>query len=143
MQENTKYKILIVDDSAMNRTILADILEDNFEILEASDGIEAIQIIKKQNNDLSLILLDLVMPNMDGLEVLAVMNSGEWINNIPVIMISAENLPTYVERAYELGATDFINRPFNAYVVRKRIANTIMLYTKQRNLINLVSQQVY
>lgn len=143
MQENTKYKILIVDDSAMNRTILADILEDNFEILEASDGIEAIQIIKKQNNDLSLILLDLVMPNMDGLEVLAVMNSGEWINNIPVIMISAENSPTYVERAYELGATDFINRPFNAYVVRKRIANTIMLYTKQRNLINLVSQQVY
>ncbi|MCM1284883.1 MAG: diguanylate cyclase [Acetobacter sp.] len=143
MQKNTKYKILIVDDSVMNRTILADILEDNFEILEASDGIEAIQMIKKYNNKLSLILLDLVMPNMDGLEVLAVMNSGEWINNIPVIMISSENSPTYVERAYELGATDFINRPFNAYVVRKRIANTIMLYTKQRNLIDLVSQQVY
>lgn len=138
-----KYKILIVDDSAINRTILADILEDNFEILEACDGIEAIQMIKKYNNKLSLILLDLVMPNMDGLEVLAVMNSGEWINDIPVIMISAENSPTYVERAYDLGATDFINRPFNAYVVRKRIANTIMLYTKQRNLIDLVSQQVY
>ncbi len=143
MPENTKYKILIVDDSVMNRTILADILEDNFEILEAADGIEAIQMIKKYNNKLSLILLDLVMPNMDGLEVLAAMNSGDWINNIPVIMISSENSPTYVERAYELGATDFINRPFNAYVVRKRIANTIMLYTKQKNLINLVSQQVY
>lgn len=143
MQENIKYKILIVDDSAINRTILADILEDNFEILEASDGIEAIQIIKKHNNDLSLILLDLVMPNMDGLEVLAVMNSGEQINSIPVIMISAENSPTYIERAYELGATDFINRPFNAYVVRKRIANTIMLYTKQKNLIDLVRQQIY
>lgn len=143
MQDSKKYKILIVDDSMMNRTILADILEDNFEILEAADGIEAIQMIKKYNNKLSLILLDLVMPNMDGLEVLAVMNSGEWINNIPVIMISSENSPTYVERAYELGATDFINRPFNAYVVRKRIANTIMLYTKQRNLIDLVSQQVY
>lgn len=143
MQDNTKYKILIVDDSVINRTILADILEGNFEILEASDGIEAIQMIKQYNNQLSLILLDLVMPNMDGLEVLAAMNSGEWINNIPVIMISAENSPSYVERAYELGATDFINRPFNAYVVRKRIANTIMLYTKQRNLIDLVSQQVY
>lgn len=143
MRKNKKYKILIVDDSAINRTILADILEDNFEILEASDGIEAIQLIKKHSRELSLILLDLVMPNMDGLEVLAVMNSGEWINHIPVIMISTENSPTYVERAYELGATDFINRPFNAYVVRKRIANTIMLYTKQRNLIDLVSQQVY
>lgn len=141
MQE--KYKILIVDDSAMNRAILADILEDNFEILEASDGFEAIQIIKQYNSKLSLILLDLIMPNMDGLDVLAVMNSGEWINNIPVIMISAENSPTYVERAYELGVTDFINRPFNAYVVRKRVANTIMLYTKQKNLIDLVSQQVY
>lgn len=143
MQKNTKYKILIVDDSMMNRTILSDILEDNFEILEAADGIEAIQMIKKYNNELSLILLDLVMPNMDGLEVLAVMNSSEWINSIPVIMISAENSPTYIERAYELGTTDFISRPFNAYVVRKRIANTIMLYTKQKNLIDLVSQQVY
>ena len=143
MQKNTKYKILIVDDSAINRTILADILEDYFDILEASDGIEAIQLIKKHNNDLSLILLDLVMPNMDGLEVLAVMNSGEWINRIPVIMISSENSPTYIERAYELGATDFINRPFNTFVVKKRIANTIMLYNKQRNLIDLVSQQIY
>lgn len=143
MHKNTKYKILIVDDSVMNRTILSDILEDNFEILEAADGIEAIQMIKKYNSEISLILLDLVMPNMDGLEVLAVMNSSEWINRIPVIMISAENSPTYIERAYELGTTDFISRPFNAYVVRKRIANTIMLYTKQKNLIDLVSQQVY
>lgn len=143
MQKNTKYKILIVDDSMMNRTILSDILEDNFDILEAADGIEAIQMIKKYNTELSLILLDLVMPNMDGLEVLAVMNSSEWIKSIPVIMISAENSPTYIERAYELGTTDFISRPFNAYVVRKRIANTIMLYTKQKNLIDLVSQQVY
>lgn len=143
MRKNTKYKILIVDDSMMNRTILTDILEDNFEILEAADGIEAIQMIKKYNNELSLILLDLVMPNMDGLEVLAVMNRSEWINSIPVIMISAENSPAYIERAYELGTTDFISRPFNAYVVRKRIANTIMLYAKQKNLIDLVSQQVY
>lgn len=141
--DNSKQKILIVDDSAINRVILSDILEDKFSVLEASDGIEAIQMIKQYSREISLILLDLVMPNMDGLEVLAAMNRGEWIDIIPVIMISSENSPTYVERAYELGATDFINRPFNVSVVRKRVANTIMLYTKQRNLIDLVSQQVF
>lgn len=136
-------KILIVDDSAINRSILSDILNDKYTILEACDGIEAIQMIKKHNGDISLMLLDLVMPNMDGFEVLAAMNRSNWIEEIPVIMISAENSPTYVERAFELGVNDFIIRPFNVALVRRRVSNIILLYTKQKNLISLVSQQVY
>lgn len=143
MEENKKYKILIVDDSEMNRSILSDILEEKFEILEAEDGVVAISKIRQYKSEISLILLDLVMPNMDGLEVLALMNRNDWIDDIPVIMISSENSPAYIERAYELGVTDFINRPFNVFVVRKRVANTIMLYAKQKNLVNLVNQQIF
>lgn len=142
-EKNNNYKILIVDDSSMNRAILSDILGDKFSILEAEDGIEAINLIRKYNQEISLILLDLVMPNMDGLEVLAVMHKHDWIDTMPVIMISSENSPSYIERAYEMGVTDFINRPFNVSIVRKRVANTIMLYAKQKSLINLVNQQIY
>lgn len=143
MNDDERSKILIVDDSMINRAILSDIIEEKFSVLEAENGVEAMKLIREYGNKLSLILLDLVMPEMDGLEVLAAMNRFNLINEIPVIMISAENSSSYIERAYELGATDFINRPFNVYVVKKRIANTIMLYSKQKNLINLVSQQVY
>ncbi len=143
MKDFTGYKILIVDDSKINRMILSDIIDDAFTILEAENGVEALNIIREHGNEISLMLLDLVMPEMDGMEVLAAMNGLNLINKIPVIMISAENSPSYVERAYELGVTDFINRPFNAFVIRKRIVNTIMLYTKQKNLVNLVNQQIY
>lgn len=143
MNTSKKYKILIVDDSEMNRSILSDMLENRFEIIEAEDGVEAIKHIKYYGNELSLVLLDLVMPNMDGLEVLANMHRYGWIDDIPVIMISAENSPVYIERAYELGVTDFINRPFNVFVVRKRVANTIMLYAKQKSLIDLINKQIY
>lgn len=143
MNVNDRGKILIVDDSMINRAILSDIIDENFSVLEAENGLEAMEQIRKHGNELSLILLDLVMPEMDGLEVLAAMNRFNLINEIPVIMISAESSSSYIERAYELGATDFINRPFNVFVVKKRISNTIMLYSKQKNLINLVSQQVY
>ena len=140
---NDKYKILIVDDSQINRCILTDILSDNFEILEAGGGVEAIKMIKQYERQLSLILLDLVMPDMDGFEVLTAMNNARWIEDIPVIMISAENSPEYIEKAYDLGVTDFINRPFNVSIVQKRVANTIMLYDKQKNLVDLVTQQVF
>ncbi len=143
MLNENNYKILIVDDSEMNRSILADILSDNFEILEACDGLEAVLMIKQHEREISLILLDLVMPNMDGFQVLDAMNKNNWIEDIPVIMISAENSPEYIEQAYDYGVTDFINRPFNVSVVQKRVANTIMLYDKQRNLVELVTRQVY
>lgn len=138
-----KQKILIVDDSEMNRSILADILGEEFDVLEACDGFEAVNTMRSYGVELSLVLLDVVMPRMDGFEVLAMMNNYKWIQDIPVIMISAENSSSYMDRAYELGATDYIQRPFDALVVRRRAINTIMLYTKQKRLIGLVEEQIY
>lgn len=126
---NEKQKILIVDDSEMNRSILADMLGEEYEIIEAVDGTEAVARLNIDSTDISLMLLDIVMPNMDGFEVLEVMNKRDWIQDIPVIMISAENSYSYVERAYELGVTDFINRPFDGMVVHRRVINTIMLFS--------------
>ena len=138
-----KQKILIVDDSEMNRSILADMLGDEYEIVEAVDGAEAVARLNMDSTDISLLLLDIVMPNMDGFEVLAVMNRRNWIQDIPVIMISAENTSSYIEHAYELGVTDFISRPFDGQIVHRRVINTIMLYAKQKRLIELVSDQIY
>ena len=138
-----KQKILIVDDSEMNRSILADILEEDFEIIEACDGVEAVNHMRSYGVELSLVLLDIVMPRMDGFAVLTTMNSYKWIQDIPVIMISAESSSAYMIKALELGATDYIQRPFDAMVVRRRVLNTIMLYAKQRKLVDLVEQQIY
>ena len=140
---NEKQKILIVDDSEMNRSILADMLGEEYEIIEAVDGTEAVARLNIDSTDISLMLLDIVMPNMDGFEVLEVMNKRDWIQDIPVIMISAENSYSYVERAYELGVTDFINRPFDGMVVHRRVINTIMLYAKQKKIVELVADQIY
>mgnify|MGYP002069972540 CR=1 FL=1 len=134
---------MIVDDSEMNRSILADMLGEEYEIIEAVDGTEAVARLNIDSTDISLMLLDIVMPNMDGFEVLEVMNKRDWIQDIPVIMISAENSYSYVERAYELGVTDFINRPFDGMVVHRRVINTIMLYAKQKKLVELVADQIY
>ena len=138
-----KYKILIADDSEMNRSILADMLEEEYEILEAENGLEAVTILKSRETEISLLLLDIVMPEMDGFEVLAMMNKYHWIENIPVIMSSAENSASHVERAYELGVTDYISRPFDAIVVHRRVVNTILLYAKQKKLVGMVSDQIY
>ena len=138
-----KQKILIVDDSEMNRSILADMLGEEFEIMEARDGVEAVNVLRSFGADISLVLLDIVMPKMDGLQVLAIMNSFKWIHNIPVIMISAESASSYIGKAYELGATDYIQRPFDTTVVHHRVQNAIMLYSKQKNLIGLVEEQIY
>ncbi len=137
-----KQKILVVDDSEMNRSILADILGTEYEILEAEDGIQAIDILQKYATDLSAVLLDIVMPNMDGFGVLRVMKERQWIEEIPVIMISAENSPKQVGMAYEMGVTDFIMRPFDALIVHRRVVNTVLLYTKQKKLIGLVASQM-
>ncbi|MCM1533925.1 MAG: response regulator [Corallococcus sp.] len=127
-----KGKILIVDDSEMNRSILSDILADEYEIIEASDGLEAMDLLGKYKDSISLVLLDIVMPRMDGFSVLSKMNENNWIQSIPVIIISSENASLYVERAYELGALDYIQRPFDTVVVRRRSLNTIMLYGRQK-----------
>lgn len=138
-----KYKILIVDDSEMNREILSSILGDEFDILEAADGKECISVIRKYGRDIALVLLDIVMPEMDGFEVLEFMNKHEWIDDIPVIMVSSEDSAASVKKAYEMGVSDYINRPFDVEVVHRRVFNTIKLYAKQRRLIALITNQVY
>lgn len=142
-REGQKYKILIADDSEMNRSILADILENEYEILEAENGVQALEIIETYQQSLSLVLLDIVMPEMDGFGVLAEMNHKGYISDIPVIMISSESSASSVERAYELGVADFISRPFDALIVRRRVDNTILLYAKQKKLIDLAARQIY
>lgn len=141
--ENEKNKILIVDDSEMNRSLLEDILSDEYEILEAENGMEASLVLYNQSDEIALVLLDVVMPLMDGFEFLAIMNKNGWIRSIPVIMITAETKPSYMERAYDLGVSDYISRPFNAFVVRRRVDNTIMLMAKQQELSNMVVNQIY
>ena len=138
----TKQTILIVDDSAMNRALLADMIGDEYNIVEAENGIEGIGCIQNLGTAISLVLLDIVMPEMDGFEVLAVMNKNGWIKDIPVIMVSSENATSVIERAYDLGVSDFISRPFDANIVRRRTKNTIMLYSKQKTLVGMVADQI-
>ena len=143
VEKRTTTTILIVDDSELNRMMLAAMLGENYEILEASDGVEALSVIQKYETSIDLVLLDIVMPGMDGFEVLKVMNQKHWIDTIPVIMISAENDTSYMEKAYELGATDYIKRPYESYIIHRRITNTLMLYEKQKRLLNMVEEQIY
>ncbi len=138
-----KPMVLVVDDSEMNRDILREILMENFQIVEASSGVECMRELEIHGGEVALVLLDIVMPDMDGFEVLAWMNSHSLLEEIPVIMISSEDATTVVRRAYELGAVDYISRPFDARVVRRRVSNTTRLYAKQRRLSTMVAQQFY
>lgn len=138
-----KYTIMIADDSEMNRAILADMLGDEYHIIEAQDGLEAVNMIRERESDIDLLLLDIVMPKIDGFGVLEKMRQYGWIGQIPVIMISAESSVNFVERAYEMGVTDYISRPFEALVVHKRVTNTLMLFEKQKRLVQMVAEQVY
>ena len=143
MKQTRKEKILIVDDSELNRAILADMLGEEYDIVEAENGLEGVAILQKMGPELSLVLLDIVMPQMDGFGVLDTMNQNHWIDDIPVIMISAESGSSHIERAYELGVTDFIARPFDALIVHRRVVNTILLYAKQKKLVGMVADQIY
>ena len=138
-----KIKLLIADDSEMNRAILAEMLGEGYEILEAVDGEEALACLDRCGSEISLVLLDIVMPNLDGFGVLARMNQTKQIEEIPVIMISAEDGAEAIRRAYNLGISDYISRPFDMEVVRKRVTNTLMLYAKQKQLLEMVAEQVY
>lgn len=137
-----REKLLIVDDSEMNRSILADILGNTYDIIEAEDGVQAIVTLQKMNKSIDLVLLDIVMPNMDGFDVLEAMNENRLIDDVPVIMVSAEREAAQLERAYDLGVTDFIMRPFDAVIIRRRVENTLLLYAKQKRLIAMVEEQV-
>lgn len=139
--QSEKPLVLIVDDSDMNRAILNEMLKDEYCILEADNGRTALDMVDRYGDELSLVLLDIVMPGISGFEVLADLSRRSGIDNLPFIMISSEDSDDVVLRAYELGASDYINRPFDSRVVRRRVSNTIRLYAKQRRLTSLLSQQ--
>lgn len=139
----SKRKILIVDDSELNRSLLADMLEGSFEIIEAENGTEAIAILQEHELEISLMLLDIVMPQMDGFEVLSMMNHTGWIKMIPVIMISAETSGAYIDRAYDLGAVDYISRPFDERTVKHRVACNFMLSVRQKEMSDMLTDQIY
>ena len=138
----TKTKIMIVDDAEMNREILMAILGDEYEYVQAENGRQAIHILQQDMN-IDLMLLDINMPEMNGFQVLDRMNTFHWINDIPVIMISSEEKKDVIERAYILGAEDYIRRPFDAFIVRRRVQNILNLYANQKRLMQLVADQIY
>lgn len=142
MEMFEKPHILIVDDSALNRELLSDILSDSYEIEEASDGSQALEIISVRRDDFACVLLDLSMSNVNGFEVLEKMQKKGWIRLLPVIIISAENTSEYIRKSFELGASDYISRPFDSVVVQRRIDNTVQLYAKQKRLARIIIEQM-
>ena len=129
VRESTdKLKILIVDDSELNRELLAGMLEDEYEIYQVENGKKAIDILEENREQFKLVLLDINMPVMDGYEVLSIMKRRKWLDKLPVIVISAEISGESVKKAYELGASDYFVRPFNVAIVLRRVRNTITLY---------------
>ena len=139
-EPENKPRILIVDDSEFNRAILKEILQENYEIIEANDGKEALLKIDEYGMEISLVLLDIIMPEKDGFEVLKYMEEESLISDIPVIMISSEDSANYIRRAYEMGVSDYINRPFDASIVYQRVSNIVKLYAKQRRLMEMVTR---
>ena len=137
-----KSQILLVDDSKMNRMMLKEILGGDYSILEAENGQECLEKMRAEAGNIALVLLDINMPGMDGFEVLKAMNANHTIEDTPVIMISSEDSDAAIRRSYELGASDYVNRPFDARIVYRRVTNTIKLYAKQRRLVQMVSDQI-
>ena len=139
---NVKQKILIADDSGINRALLMEILGDGYEYLEAENGVRAVELLR-EHTDIALVLLDIMMPQMDGFDVLKVMRCYSWLDEIPVIMISAAKDTANIERAYDLGVADYMRRPFERVMVLRQVQNVLMLYAKQKRLTRLVTDQVY
>ncbi len=137
-----KPQVLIIDDSELNRDLLKEMLRDRYEILEAADVEKGLALLYELGTKISLVLLDVVMPKVGGFDVLAVMQKERWLNDIPVMMISAEDSPAFIQKAYDMGASDYITRPFNMNVVRQRSDNITKLYAKQRRLLSLVTSQI-
>lgn len=136
-------KLLIADDSELNRAILVSVLEKNFDILEAADGKEAIATLAAHEGNIAALLLDVVMPEADGFEVLEEMNRRGWIDEIPTIMISVETGGSYIDRAFQLGAADYVSRPFVPNMIRRRVINAILLHTKTQKLTGLIADHFY
>lgn len=142
MESNKQQVILIADDSPINRAILTDMLADEYVVIEAADGAEAAEALQRRGTSIDLVLLDVIMPRMDGFDVLRMMNHCKLIQDVPVIMITAETSDALTKHAYDLGVSDFITRPFDPQIVHRRIVNTIMLYSDKKALTKAVSRQV-
>ena len=142
LEMKKKYKILVVDDSRFNRAVMTSMLGKDYFLEEACDGKEAMLILEDHAEEFSLVLLDIVMPHMDGFEFLRAMKECGWLDSLPVIMISSEYTAENIETAYRLGASELIQRPYNDRVVCHRIANTIALSSKQRELSNALVDEV-
>lgn len=134
-------KILIADDSKMNQQILSEILGGRYECLYADDGMQALELLHSEF-DIDL-LLDINMPRLDGFGVLEVMKQRNWLQEIPVIITSSEDDESFIQKAYELGVTDYIRRPFNLTVTQRRVSNALTLYARQKHLVHLAEEQVY
>ncbi len=140
--EGERRKILITDDSEINRMILIDMLEKDYDIIEASDGEETMEILKAQGDSIDLLLLDCVMPRMDGFQVLMEMSRLWWKVDIPVIMISAEHDQAFIVKAYKLGAVDYINRPFNSVIVRHKVDGIMRMHNNEKNMADIATSQI-
>lgn len=134
-------RILIADDSKMNQQILSEILGGRYEYLYADDGMQALELLHSEF-DIDL-LLDINMPRLDGFGVLEVMKQRNWLQEIPVIITSSEDDESFIQKAYELGVTDHIRRPFNLTVTQRRVSNALTLYARQKHLVRLAEEQVY
>lgn len=134
--------ILIVDDVELNRAILSEVFHSSYHVFEAANGRQALDILREHRDDIVVVLLDIVMPVMDGYEVLEIMNREKWLVHLPVVLITAENSDTASLRSYDLGVADIINKPFNPSIVKRRVGNIIELYQHKTHLETLVGRQV-
>lgn len=135
-------RILIADDSKMNQQILSEILGVRYEYLYADDGMQALELLHSEF-DIDLLLLDINMLRLDGFSVLEVRRQRNWLQEIPVIITSSEDDESFIQKAYELGVTDYIRRPFNLTVTQRRVSNALTLYARQKHLVHLAEAQVY
>lgn len=142
VEQDERQQALIVDDSEINRAILANMLHEKFEVLQASNGQEALSLLKQYGSSISIVLLDLIMPKMDGFAMLEKANQLHLTDGIPVIMISTVSQPAYIQHAYDLGVCDYINRPFDTSIVCHRIISTILTHKKQTKLLDLMTEEV-
>lgn len=134
-------KILVVDDMEMNRELLADIFEDRYEILMAEDGMVARKILETEYEDIAAVLLDIFMPNMGGMELLTLMQGSGMLIKLPVLIITSDDNPAVEKECFDLGATDFIKKPFNSMMVRARVDNAVNLYAYKNHLEEKVNEQ--
>ncbi|MGN0682226.1 MAG: HD domain-containing phosphohydrolase [Oscillospiraceae bacterium] len=138
-----RFTVLIVDDSEINRAILKEILRADYDVLEAEGGEQAIDILKEKSDEIALVMLDVLMPAVDGYDVLEFMGDNSIIVDVPVIMLSTESSTDFMARAFDMGAVDYVSRPFDPTIVQLRVKNTITLFAKKRILVDIVAGQVY